>query len=97
MALKGNRKLASPLPPEVDTIPKSFWHRVQEWDNRTAMRQKDFGIWKDTSWRTYGQKAKCLGLGLVKLGLERGDRVAIISKTIPNGCLPTWVRCVWVV
>jgi long-chain acyl-CoA synthetase len=67
-----------------NTIPRIFWHRVHEWRNKTAMREKKFGIWKDISWQTYGEKAKYVGLGLVEQGLERGDRVAIISENNPE-------------
>lgn len=84
MAIKSHKALASPIGPDVNTIPRLFWQRVREWDDRTAMREKDFGIWKDISWRTYGENARYVGLGLVELGLERGDRVAIISENNPE-------------
>jgi long-chain acyl-CoA synthetase len=84
MALMSKKAMATPPPPEVNTIPRLLWHRVKEWGDRTAMREKDFGIWKSISWKTYGEKAKCMGLGLVELGLERGDRVAIISEDNPE-------------
>ncbi len=84
MAVKSKDTLASPRGPDVNTIPHLFWSRVQEWSDRTAMREKDFGIWKDITWREYGEKAKYVGLGLVNLGLEKGDRVAIISENNPE-------------
>jgi len=84
MALKTKDALASPRGPDVNTIPHLFWSRVQEWGDRTAMREKVFGIWKNITWREYGEKAKYAGLGLVNLGLEKGDRVAIISENNPE-------------
>jgi long-chain acyl-CoA synthetase len=48
------------------------------------MREKVFGIWNNITWGTYGDKAKYTGLGLVNLGLEKGDRVAIISENNPE-------------
>jgi long-chain acyl-CoA synthetase len=84
MAVKSKDALASPRGPDVNTIPHLFWSRVQEWSDRTAMREKDFGIWKNITWREYGEKAKFVGLGLVNLGLEKGDRVAIISENNPE-------------
>lgn len=83
MALnQGN--FASPPLPESTTIPKLFWQRVNEWADNTAMREKDFGIWKDISWTDYGRNAKYVALGLVSLGMEKGDRVAIISENNPE-------------
>jgi long-chain acyl-CoA synthetase len=84
MAIGSRKSIPSPIPPEVNTIPKLFWHRVHEWGDRTAMREKDFGLWKEISWRIYGEKAKYVGLGLLELGLEKGDRVAIISENNPE-------------
>ena len=44
------------------------------------MRQKDFGIWKPSSWAEYWRRACRVGLGLRALGLAPGGRVAIVSE-----------------
>jgi long-chain acyl-CoA synthetase len=67
-----------------DTIPKLFWHQVKARDGRTAFREKKLGIWRATSWREYGERARAVGMGLVKLGLEHGDVVSILSETVPE-------------
>jgi long-chain acyl-CoA synthetase len=67
-----------------DTIPKLFWHQVRARDGGTAFREKKLGIWRSTSWREYGERARWTGMGLVKLGLERGDVVSILAETIPE-------------
>jgi len=82
--MKGKKLLASQKNLDVITIPRLFWIRVKEWNTRTVMREKDFGIWKDITWREYGEKVKYVALGLVDLGLEKGDRVAIISENNPE-------------
>ena len=41
-----------------DTIPKLFWHQVKARDGRTAFRRKHLGIWRATSWREYGERAR---------------------------------------
>jgi long-chain acyl-CoA synthetase len=68
----------------LDTVPALFWSRVKEWSDRTALREKVYGIWRDITWREYGEKAKQVALGLISLGLEKGDRVAIISENNPE-------------
>ncbi|MCP4665765.1 MAG: hypothetical protein GY849_05315, partial [Deltaproteobacteria bacterium] len=45
MAVKRHKALASAIEPDVNTIPRLFRQRVREWEDRTAMREKDFGIW----------------------------------------------------
>jgi long-chain acyl-CoA synthetase len=70
---------------EIDghcTIPSLFWAKTIERGDDTALREKDFGIWRAYSWRQYGEFAKSVGLGLVSLGLMRGDVVSIISENI---------------
>src|SRR5579883_763818 len=67
-----------------DTIPKLFWHQVKARDQRTAFREKYLGIWRATSWRDYGERARAVGMGLVKLGLKRGDVVSILAETVPE-------------
>jgi len=73
---------------DVDTIPRLFWSRAEEWSDRPAIRQKKFGVWKDISWREYGEKVKYVALGLIHLGLERGDFVSILSENTPE-----WLFC----
>jgi long-chain acyl-CoA synthetase len=61
------------------TVPTLFWHRVQTRADKVAMREKDRGIWKAYTWGEYGARAKAIGMGLIALGLEPGDKVAILS------------------
>ncbi|MBN2568841.1 MAG: AMP-binding protein [Deltaproteobacteria bacterium] len=63
-----------------DTIAKLFRHRVKKQGSRTAMREKNFGIWESFSWDDYYRKAKEVGLGMKALGLEKGDVVSILSE-----------------
>jgi long-chain acyl-CoA synthetase len=67
-----------------DTIPKLFWHQVKARGDRTAFREKDFGIWRATSWREYGERARAVGMGLVKFGLSHGQVVSVLAETVPE-------------
>jgi len=67
-----------------DTIPKLFWHQVKARGDRTAFREKDLGIWRATSWRDYGERAKAAGMGLVKFGLSHGQVVSVLAETVPE-------------
>ena len=68
----------------LDTVPKIFWNAVNTRKNKTAMREKDLGIWQSISWREYGDKAKYVGLALNSLGLNKNDVVSIASEGIPE-------------
>jgi long-chain acyl-CoA synthetase len=72
------------LAPDADTLPKQFLLRVKAHHNRPAMRKKRFGIWQETTWNESYQRVHDLSLGLVSLGLKRGERVAIIGENDPQ-------------
>ena len=62
-----------------DTIVKLFRHRVKQLYGKVAMREKNFGIWESFTWADYGNKAREIGMGLLSLGLNRGDVCSIVS------------------
>lgn len=64
----------------TDTIVGLFARRCADLGERTAHREKDFGIWKTFSWADYWTHAKWIGMGLRKLGLQRGEVVSILSE-----------------
>ncbi len=65
---------------ECTTLCHLFQKRCADLGDRTAHREKDFGIWKSYSWADYWQHAKWIGLALRKLGLQRGEVVSILSE-----------------
>ncbi len=63
-----------------DTVPGLFWHRVETRADKVAMREKDRGLWRSYTWGEYGARAKAIGMGLIALGLQPGEHVAILSE-----------------
>ena len=63
-----------------DTLVKLFLLRCRTLGERTAHREKELGIWRSHSWAAFLEAARAIGLGLVELGLERGDVVSILSE-----------------
>jgi len=60
----------------------SIWQgRVQEFADRTAFRFRRAEIWQSLTWRQADQAAREIAAGLLSLGLERGDRVALLCQT----------------
>jgi long-chain acyl-CoA synthetase len=73
--------------PTVDgctTIPQLFRKQCLARGSATAMREKDFGIWKSVSWAQFGERARRVGIALHRLGLRRGDVVSILSENNPE-------------
>ena len=58
-----------------------FWNAVARRGDKVALRQKELGIWRGTSWRELGDSARAVGLGLVRLGFEPGETVSVLSNT----------------
>ncbi|MBI4671054.1 MAG: AMP-binding protein [Chloroflexi bacterium] len=67
------------------TIPKLFIHKAHEYADKVALREKEFGIWRPTTWREYFERVRALALGFHALGLRRGDKVALIGDNRPEG------------
>jgi len=63
-----------------DTLPKLFLKKSAERGERTAMREKDFGIWQSYSWHDYRDHALAIANGLKSVGLQHGDVVSIQSE-----------------
>jgi long-chain acyl-CoA synthetase len=67
-----------------DTFPKLLARNAIEFGKRTAMRHKDYGIWKAWSWAQINQEVRAFALGLQSLGLQPNENVAIIGKNRPR-------------
>ena len=52
-----------------------------------ALRWKEEGRWADMSYGAFGNVAREIARGLIARGIERGDRVAILSNTRPEWTL----------
>jgi long-chain acyl-CoA synthetase len=68
----------------LDTFPKLLVRKAAELGAKTALREKEFGIWQATSWQQYHAHVRDFSLGLISLGMRRGDKVAIIGNNRPE-------------
>lgn len=68
------------MPERLDTLAKQFMEKVECYgDTKVAVRQKDFGIWQEYTWQDSYEQVRDLALGLVSLGLARGEKVSIVG------------------
>jgi long-chain acyl-CoA synthetase len=68
-----------------ETLPKLLIRNAQKYGHRRpAIREKDYGVWQSYSWADYLKQVKEFALGLASLGLERGDKLAIIGDNRPQ-------------
>lgn len=68
----------------ADTFPKLLVRNAAEFAARPAMRHKDLGIWQSWSWSETLDIIRAYAVGLSRLGLKRGDTVAIVGSNRPK-------------
>jgi long-chain acyl-CoA synthetase len=66
------------------TLPQFLLQQAREHPRNVAIREKAKGIWQQWTWAQYLQEVKDLALGLVALGFETGDKLAILSDNRPQ-------------
>ncbi|EPJ49077.1 MAG: branched-chain amino acid-binding protein [Osedax symbiont Rs1] len=69
---------------EFDTFPKILRHNARNWPSDTALREKELGIWTEFNWQDYQNRVKWLALALTKLGVKKGDAVALLGDNRPE-------------
>jgi long-chain acyl-CoA synthetase len=73
-----------PLDPQADTLPKHLRRQYRDHPERVAMRDKDRGIWQRYTWRECYEKVRYCCLGLISLGLEPGEAIAVLGENKPE-------------
>jgi long-chain acyl-CoA synthetase len=68
----------------LDTTPKLLLHNAAHWGAEVALREKEYGIWNSYSWADSRDRVEALALGMLALGIEPGDVVAIIGRNRPH-------------
>ncbi|EBA05066.1 Long chain acyl-CoA synthetase [Rhodobacteraceae bacterium HTCC2150] len=69
--------------PEFASIPALLARNAKIHSTSAAYREKEFGIWQSWTWAQAAKEVDALALGLVALGLNRGDHVAILGRNRP--------------
>ncbi len=67
-----------------DTLPKLLVRNGRQFGDRVALREKEFGIWQEVTWAEYVEHVRLFSLGLISLGLQPGDKIAIIGDNRPE-------------
>lgn len=67
-----------------NTFPMLLMENVRRYGRRVAMREKYKGIWQEISWEAYLNRVRYLCLGLLKMGLKRGEHAAILGENCPQ-------------
>src|SRR5262249_4479474 len=64
-----------------ETLARMFWSRVDRSASRPAQQLKRNGRWQTLTWRQTGDIVEEIALGLLALGRQKGDAVALLSTS----------------
>lgn len=70
------------------SLPDMLRTNANRFKDGIAQRYKSDGVWKDVSYGELGQKVRLVAQGLASKGIEKGDKVAILSENRPE-----WAAC----
>jgi long-chain acyl-CoA synthetase len=62
------------------SLPAILLERARTTPDGVALRKKALGRWRTYTWSEYAERASRIGRGLLEIGIEEGDRVAIHSE-----------------
>ena len=63
------------------TIADLLGRATEQYADRVAARHKVDGAWVDVTYAQAGEIVREVGLGLIALGIQPGERVCLLSKT----------------
>lgn len=76
--------MASDAGGRPDTFAKLLIRNARLFGARPAVRHKDLGIWQSWTWSQVLENVRAYALGLHRLGLRRGDTIAIVGANRPK-------------
>ncbi|WP_156023468.1 AMP-binding protein [Sulfitobacter donghicola] len=65
------------------SVPALLHRNAKQFGNAPAYREKEYGIWQSWTWSQTRDEVEALALGLMELGINEGDFVAIIGRNRP--------------
>jgi len=67
------------------TLPQILYRQAERFGSKkTAIREKACGIWQSINWEAYFRYTKHTALGLMALGIERGETVGLFLENGPE-------------
>ncbi len=66
------------------TLPQLLLRRAEAAPHAVAFREKDLGVWNELTWGEVATRVRNAALGLLSLGVQPGDKVAVLADNIPE-------------
>jgi long-chain acyl-CoA synthetase len=65
-------------------LARMIHDRIKQYGNRTALRYREDGIWKEIRWDTMGEHIRAVSKALLDTGIKEGGMVALFSQNRPE-------------
>ncbi|PWL33736.1 MAG: long-chain fatty acid--CoA ligase, partial [Marivita sp. XM-24bin2] len=65
------------------SVPALLARNASRFGGSPAYREKEYGIWQSWTWAETAKEVEALALGLLNLGVNEGDFIAIIGRNRP--------------
>ena len=65
------------------SVPALLARNASQYGSSAAYREKEYGIWQSWTWAETAKEVEALALGLLNLGVNEGDFIAIIGRNRP--------------
>ncbi len=65
------------------SVPALLARNASQYGTSPAYREKEYGIWQSWTWADTAKEVEALALGLLNLGVNEGDFIAIIGRNRP--------------
>lgn len=69
---------------QARSVPALFRRNAAKFGSEPAYREKEFGIWQCWTWAQVSAQVEALAKGLIDLGLDEGDFVAVVGRNRPD-------------
>ena len=66
------------------SLPALLRRNAASFGSSAAFREKEYGIWQTWSWAKALDEAESFALGLIELGIQPGDFVAVLGRNRPD-------------
>ncbi len=70
--------------PRFENLAEMFFERSRSWSDRPRYRYKQGQSWREVRYTDCADRVRAFARGLIRLGLQPGDRVALLSATRPE-------------
>src|SRR5262245_18275774 len=65
-------------------LAQMLFERAAELDDRPRYRYRTDDGWHEVSWRDMADRVRAIAAGLIEMGVQPGDKVALLSNTRPE-------------